>query len=418
MSEDRVLVTGASSRHGIYIVSLLIEAGFRVIVSSSYPLSPAFYIRGIEGKRVHPVPYSFPDAFIQWALDEAQRSGVSVLLPLFEETYILAVVKDLFDKKGIELVVPSLEHVTLFYYKRRMLDIAKKRGVEIPFTLLVESLDDAFDMADEVGYPLLVKPAYGFHGAGIRYVKDRRGLRPAIMYSMRDSPYEFGRYPYLQRYVKGSPYSIAMAMGRDGEEVHFAYRFLSTYPPEFGCSVESELVEEEESAMILYRFLRSLSFKGIAWADFIVSEDGRHLLLEINPRMGSGILVEGGSPIDFVAEAMRILTHLESKGIHKRSKPGRTISFLSMLRLSLDAMKKGRIKDGIDYLTKALPSNRAMIEEPLTIESGIRLPTLYLFSRVLNLLGIFDVDEHINIKGSTDLFGYFLFRRGFFFENG
>ncbi len=123
--------------------------------------------------------------------------------------------------------------------KERTKDILDEAGVPVPRGRGVKNLDDALDVAKDLGYPVAVKPNIGNHGRGISSrVEDSEDLKLAFKEAKRIDP-----TVVIENYLNGSDHRLLVI---DGELVAAARR-----DPPFitgnGQSTIKELIEELNS---------------------------------------------------------------------------------------------------------------------------------------------------------------------------
>ena len=83
------------------------------------------------------------------------------------------------EEKGIIFIGPSSEAMALTGDKMKCKEIMKKAQVPtIPGSDdILEEVDKAVEIAEEAGYPVLLKSAYGGGGRGIRFADNEKKLR-------------------------------------------------------------------------------------------------------------------------------------------------------------------------------------------------------------------------------------------------
>jgi carbamoyl-phosphate synthase large subunit len=97
------------------------------------------------------------------------------------------------EAAGVKILGTSPDAIDLAEDRRRLEDLARELGVAQPPAGTALSVDEAVDVADRVGYPVLVRPSYVLGGRGMQIVYDEPSLRdyfgravlvlPAIRYS-------------------------------------------------------------------------------------------------------------------------------------------------------------------------------------------------------------------------------------------
>jgi acetyl-CoA carboxylase biotin carboxylase subunit len=170
------------------------------------------------------------------------------------------------------------------------------------------------EVADWIGYPVLVKAAGGGGGRGLRVVRDPAGLADAVSLASAEAAAAFGDpRVYLERYVERGRHVEVQLLG-DGERlIHLGDR---------DCSVQrryQKLIEEapapgldddlrdrlHAAAVALGERLR---YQGAGTVEFLVdTERGEFYFLEVNARIQvEHPVTEAVTGIDIVAEQLAI----------------------------------------------------------------------------------------------------------------
>lgn len=197
----------------------------------------------------------------------------------------------------------SSEVLELLRDKRSQYRWMLQRNLEIPRTLIPESGEEAAEAARTIGFPCIAKPAVSYRWP-LRSKSKAVVLRSA---AEADAAYrameEAGCGCVIQETIHGGDdrfYGTLSCFSRLGKPlVTFAKRKLRQYPEEFGngsvqISVDMpELVERSEA------ILRSLGCSGFMSIEYkLDAADGRMKLIEINPRMVSGLQMAVDSGCD------------------------------------------------------------------------------------------------------------------------
>lgn len=194
--------------------------------------------------------------------------------------------------------------------KEKLFRIADKMGIPYPLTHRVRRRDEALEAARDIGYPVVLKPAFGGGGIGIRLVRSpdelERFFRRVLSAGDNESL-------YVQQYIRGTDASTSILSNGDeakcltvneqligdkrlGVPRPFGYcgNVIPLNKPEF----ESEIVENSRA------ICEEIGLVGSNGVDFVLSDPP--YLMEINPRFQNTIdCVEGLLGINLVEEHIR-----------------------------------------------------------------------------------------------------------------
>jgi len=149
---------------------------------------------------------------------------------------------------GITFIGPSPEAIRLMGDKAQARAMAEQAGAPVvpgsegP----LNGVDEAQALADDVGYPVMVKAAAGGGGRGMRIVREREGLARAYATCQSEAQAAFGSSVlYLEKFVDEARHVEVQLLGdRNGIRVHLGER---------DCSVQrrhQKLVEESPAPAI------------------------------------------------------------------------------------------------------------------------------------------------------------------------
>jgi len=184
----------------------------------------------------------------------------------------------------------------------------------IPGTLSALKDDEWVANAGRVGYPLLVKPAAGGGGKGMRRVYRSEDLLPAIQAASQEASASFGdNRVFLEKMVE-APRHVEMQVLADahGNVIHLEER---------ECSIQrrhQKLIEEAPSTAlsdelraemgeVAVRVTRSAGYVGPGTVEFLLDQTGRYYFLEMNTRLQvEHPVTEMVTGVDIVKEMLRI----------------------------------------------------------------------------------------------------------------
>jgi predicted ATP-grasp superfamily ATP-dependent carboligase len=187
--------------------------------------------------------------------------------------------------------------------KGELIDICEKLGLPIPRTKLLNKVEDVESVAQEIEYPVVIKPRRS------RYLLGSNWVNTGVDYAF--SPEELKRkikaynprlpLPLLQERIKG-PGAGAFALFNKGEvRAVFFHKRLREKPPSGGVSVlrESSPIDPVMRDYSL-KLLKALRWHGVAMVEFkIDSRDQLPKIMEINGRFWGSLQLAIDAGIDF-----------------------------------------------------------------------------------------------------------------------
>ncbi|MBC8063280.1 MAG: ATP-grasp domain-containing protein [Chlorobia bacterium] len=175
-------------------------------------------------------------------------------------------------------------HEGLLHSKFDLLEALKERGVRIPAQRELNTLSDADSFVQEHGYPVLLKPDFGFAGSGIMFCHTEEEL----LKNLNKVLFGKNRQRYaIQKYL-GNKTALIEFVAKDGKVLcHQSAQRMHTHPGETGPVTVLRTVESTEMLKAAEAMCDLLRYNGIGVPQFVVEDDSCEsaLLLELNPRM-------------------------------------------------------------------------------------------------------------------------------------
>ena len=223
----------------------------------------------------------------------ARRAGAAYLHPGYGFLSERADLSAACAAAGIRFIGPSPETLRLCGDKLATRAAAQRAAVPLlpASPPLGEAKDEWLPAARAVGYPLLVKPAGGGGGRGMRRVAGDADLIDAVAASRRESAASgAGAVLYLERELVDARHVEVQVAGDGARSVALGDR---------DCSLQrrSQKVIEEAPAPGLSdgfrrelhdharRIAEAVGLAGIATCEFLLGADGTLAFLEVNPRI-------------------------------------------------------------------------------------------------------------------------------------
>ena len=217
---------------------------------------------------------------------------------------------------GYEFIGPSVEAMQNLGDKNTARAMAKKCGVPtIPGSDgLVETEEEALEVAKKVGYPVLVKATAGGGGRGIRQANDDAELKRAIKEAAEEARVAFGNPGvYIEKFIKTSRHVEAQILADNyGNVVHLWERDCSLQrrrqklvelTPAPGFSFEKRKALCESAA----RLAKEAGYSNAGTVEYVVDENFNFYFIEMNARIQvEHPVTEMATGIDLIKAQLRV----------------------------------------------------------------------------------------------------------------
>ena len=237
---------------------------------------------------------------------------------------------DLCAKCGLKFIGPSGDVIRQMGSKAAAKALMRRSGVPVvPGSEGAVDLEEARRVADEVGYPVLVKASAGGGGRGMRRV-DRPEDLPALFQAAQSEAVAcFGNGElYVEKLIL-HPRHIEFQILADsqGNVIHLGER---------DCSIQrknQKLIEEspsraltpqlrEEMGQAAVRAARAAHYESAGTIEFVLDEDGRFYFIEMNTRIQvEHPVTEAVTGVDLVREQLRIAAGLPLSVTQEQLRP-------------------------------------------------------------------------------------------------
>jgi predicted ATP-grasp superfamily ATP-dependent carboligase len=290
-----VLVTNAKNRIAYNVVRSLGQKGVTVYTADFVPRSMSFASRYSKGHFIYPSPFRDPEGFLQRVVEEIARLQVQVLIPVFEETFLVAKHKERLSSL-VSLVVPDYSQILVAHNKREWESLAQTLDIPVPRSYSVEELQRSGVAA--LRFPVLIKPKQGGGAWGIEEVPSPRILEE-ILRRANHAGKPWDRF-FVQEKISGHTHCVAMLFNKGQLRATVGYRQLRDYPAKGGQATLRVSVRHEMAERFFQRLLERLQWHGPCQADFIVDDrTGIAYLIDINPRLWGSLTQAIASGVDF-----------------------------------------------------------------------------------------------------------------------
>ena len=195
---------------------------------------------------------------------------------------------------GITFIGPNSEIIDLMGNKANAREQMQKSGVPvIPGSEgFIETVEEAKEVANKVGYPVLLKAAAGGGGKGIRKVNDDNELTSLFEEAKREAQVSFGdKRMYLEKIMTNVKHiEVQIFRDKQGNVVYF---------PERDCSVQrnkQKMIEEspclliteeqrKELGNIAIKAANAINYVNTGTIEFLMDSQHNFYVMEMNTRI-------------------------------------------------------------------------------------------------------------------------------------
>jgi len=178
----------------------------------------------------------------------------------------------------------------------------------------LESLDDALDLAAEIGYPVMLKATSGGGGRGIRRCNSEPDLRKHYDRVLSEATKAFGSAEIFMERCIDRPRHIEVQILADshGNVVHLFERDCSIQRRhqkliEIAPSPQLDEEQRQQLGEIAVRAARAADYENAGTVEFLLDRDGHFYFMEMNTRLQvEHTITEAITGIDIVQEQIRI----------------------------------------------------------------------------------------------------------------
>lgn len=294
MSKIKKLLVCNRGEIAIRVFRSAVECGIRTVAVYSY--EDRFSLHRYKADEAYQVGEEGSPVASYLNIDEVIRvarvSGADAVHPGYGFLSEKRELADRLEREGILFVGPTSDALEIAGDKRRTRELAAAVGVPTVPGALLEDKAKAEQAGERLGYPLIVKAAFGGGGRGMRIVRSAAELGPAIAEASQEAGAAFGAPDvYLERYVLRPKHVEVQLVGDGrGRVVHLYERDCSVqrrHQKLVECAPALALTAEQKKKLYQYglELGRALKLRSLATAEFLVAESGEIFFIEINPRI-------------------------------------------------------------------------------------------------------------------------------------
>ena len=269
---------------------------------------------------IGPAPASESYLSIPKILDAARQAGAGAIHPGYGFLSENPTFADACAEAGFRFVGPPGRIMREMGEKTAARRVAREAGVPIVpgYDTGMDDMREAARLAEDIGYPIMIKAAAGGGGKGIRFVHRPEDLESSLRLARSEAKGAFGDSSvYMEKAVIPARHIEVQIFGdTHGNVIHLGER---------ECSIQrrhQKLIEESPSPALdadlrarftdaAVRLARAVGYVNAGTCEFLLGPDGNFYFLEVNARLQvEHPVTELVTGLDLVREQLRVAAGL------------------------------------------------------------------------------------------------------------
>jgi acetyl-CoA carboxylase biotin carboxylase subunit len=291
------------------------EMGIRTVAVHSTVDADAMHVRlADESVCIGPAPSR--DSYLNMAaiISAATITGADAIHPGIGFLSENAKFASMVEEHGFTFIGPSPEHLTQMGDKVEAKITAKRFGIPcVPGSDGAISDADAPRIAEETGYPVLLKAAAGGGGKGMKVANNAGELKESLAMAKAEAKAAFGNdQMYMEKYLSHPRHiEIQILADNHGNAVHLGERDCSLQRRhqkvlEEAPSPALNADQRREIGEIAVKAVKAMGYRSVGTIEFLF-QDGKFYFIEMNTRLQiEHPISEMITGIDLVREQIRV----------------------------------------------------------------------------------------------------------------
>lgn len=221
------------------------------------------------------------------------------------------------NKRGVKILGSSFETIDLAEDREKFSEFLNEVGIDAPTGFTATSMEEAYEVVEKLGYPVIVRPSYVIGGRAMQVVYDKSSLKRYMTEAVTLST----EHPILiDKYIQGTEIEVDALC--DGEEILM---------PGIMQHVERTGVHSGDSITV--------------YPQFSLSDEVVDTLIDYTRRIGKGLNVKGVMNVQYVYDGEKVQV------IEVNPRASRTVPILSkvtgipMIKIAVDIMLGKKLKE-------------------------------------------------------------------------
>ena len=230
------------------------------------------------------------------------------------------------NEKGINILGTSFEKINMAEDRENFISLLKELELAFPQGTTAKRINEAAQISEEIGFPVLLRPSYVLGGRGMAIVYNKEDLEDYMKKATKISD----KHPVLIDKFIEDAFEVDVDALSDGKNIFIAgimqhIEEAGIHSGDSSSVLPTYLVEPkfiDEIKEITYKISKALEIKGFINIQFAIKDDTVYVI-EVNPRASRTIPFVSksiGLPLTEIAVRIMLGEDLSSFKLHKYPK--------------------------------------------------------------------------------------------------
>lgn len=293
-----ILVTDGDYKNTLGIVRSLGRQGHRVGVLARRWTELA--ARSKFCSKVELAPLLTVQNFALAIMAVLERSQYDLLIPVGYLSTLAAACNKEKIASLTHVEVADAAKIKLAGDKKLVRELALKLGLDAPLSIYPSSMEEARDLAGQLEYPVVLKPASESLPKGIRIVSSQKEFVPSYENLKATWPSSSNELPMIQSFVAGYGCGFFALYQHGVCKRVFMHRRIREFPPGGGASCCAESFYDPALKEAGIKLLDAMNWHGVAMVEFRYEpSESKFKLLEVNPKFWGSLDLALAAGVDF-----------------------------------------------------------------------------------------------------------------------
>ena len=308
--EDKrsVMILDGTSQAALAITRNFGSRGIKVFVGGHARLAQSFFSKYCSGSFLYPVDDTC-ERMHEVILAQVKRFRPDVLMPLFDRSFSVVLEHQEQYRQYTRLIpLPEIATFKKFEDKQSLLLWARRNNIPVPKTFCPVDRVALRECAQEMNFPVIVKPRLSWGGIGIvraASVSELYKIYDTLFNSRKKTCYApeiffDNERPLIQEYIEGDVFNFYGYFEDAALKTFFTTQTVRNYPLLFGHSIAAHSIKNNAIRDLSLSLMKQARWNGVVSIQYMYDQrDKAYKLIDVNPRLWSTIEMAIISGVNF-----------------------------------------------------------------------------------------------------------------------